>query len=134
MVSAVGPSVFKNGEGCGTCFEVKCSSNAACSGKPVRVVVIDICPGGPCVAEAVHFDLSGHAFGALAVPGKAEQLRGVGNLKIDYRRYICLYIVKYTIYLVHIFSSIFSYLILFVSDRTKCVFIVLIGWNVIIKV
>ncbi|KAL4323365.1 hypothetical protein GQ457_11G000730 [Hibiscus cannabinus] len=89
LVSAISPSLYKSGKGCGACYEVKCTSNSACSGKPATVVVTDECPG--CVLESSHFDLSGSSFGAMAKSGQAEKLRDAGVLQIQYRKVECNY-------------------------------------------
>lgn len=52
----------------------------------MRVVITDECPGGACVSESVHFDLSGTAFGGMAISGQADQLRNAGVLQIQRRR------------------------------------------------
>ncbi|KAK3430032.1 hypothetical protein EUGRSUZ_E01626 [Eucalyptus grandis] len=70
MVSTGGPSLFKAGKGCGACYEVKCTENAACSGNPVTVVITDECP-------------------AMANLGKANELRNAGVLQIQWQRVEC---------------------------------------------
>ncbi|XP_010508211.1 PREDICTED: putative expansin-B2 [Camelina sativa] len=92
MVSAGGTSLFKSGKGCGACYQIKCTSKSECSKNPVTVVITDECPG--CVTESVHFDLSGTAFGAMAVSGQSSQLRGAGVLEILYRKVECNYVGK----------------------------------------
>ncbi|KAL8159825.1 hypothetical protein V2J09_001362 [Rumex salicifolius] len=87
--SSVGPSLYQSDQGCGVCYEVKCTGNAACSGSPVKVTVTDSCPG--CTSDSAHFDLSGTAFGAMAKPGQADQLRNAGALQIQYQRAECEY-------------------------------------------
>ncbi|XP_059460160.1 expansin-B18-like [Corylus avellana] len=91
MITAIGPSLYNNGKECGACYKVKCTSNPACSGKSVRVVITDYCPGGVCASDSAHFDLSGTAFGALAVSGEEGKLRDAGVLEVKYSRVTCEY-------------------------------------------
>ncbi|OWM91019.1 expansin-B3-like [Punica granatum] len=90
-VGAVSPVLFMNGEGCGACYKVRCLDRSICSRRAVTIIVTDECPGGYCSGGRVHFDLSGAAFGRMAVSGEGGQLRNRGELPVMYRRTPCKY-------------------------------------------
>ncbi|KAL2331714.1 hypothetical protein Fmac_019295 [Flemingia macrophylla] len=91
-VSAGAPVLFQKGKGCGACYKVKCMDHKICSKRAVTVTIMDECPG--CRTDKPHFDLSGAAFGRLALPGQAQVLRNKGELDITYRRTPCKYAGK----------------------------------------
>ncbi|CAN6203748.1 unnamed protein product [Urochloa humidicola] len=91
MIAAGSTPLYRDGEGCGACYEVKCASNAACSGEPVTIVITDRSPGDLYPGEVAHFDMSGTAMGAMARPGMADKLRAGGVLRVQYRRVQCKY-------------------------------------------
>lgn len=88
-VGAVSPILYLNGEGCGSCYKVKCvDPSDLCAKRPVTVIITDQCPnGGFCANGRTHFDLSGAAFGHMAIPGQSNDLRDKGILHVLYRRY-----------------------------------------------
>ncbi|KAL7158480.1 hypothetical protein ABFS83_02G145800 [Erythranthe nasuta] len=87
LITAAASSIYNSGKACGTCFQVKCTRTASCSGNPVTVVITDECPG--CDSQSLLFDLSGSSFGTMAISGKENQLRNVGIEQIQYRRVHC---------------------------------------------
>ncbi|KAF7090335.1 hypothetical protein CFC21_093099 [Triticum aestivum] len=91
MIAAGSSPLFMAGKGCGACYDVKCTSNSACSGKPVTVVITDLSPGNLYPGEPCHFDMSGTALGAMAKPGMADKLRAGGVIRMQYKRVPCKY-------------------------------------------
>ncbi|XP_074325268.1 expansin-B18-like [Apium graveolens] len=89
MIAAGNANIFLSGHGCGSCYEIHCSA-PECSGQPIVVTITDECPGA-CNNVPFHFDLSGHAFGAMAQPGKENDLRELGKLDIQFQRVPCNY-------------------------------------------
>ncbi|KAL6641429.1 hypothetical protein ACP70R_019610 [Stipagrostis hirtigluma subsp. patula] len=88
MTSCGNDPIFKDGKGCGSCYEIKCQKPEECSNKPVVVFITDMNyePISP-----YHFDLSGTAFGAMAKPGLNDKLRHRGIIDMEFRRVRCKY-------------------------------------------
>lgn len=84
-VGAVSPVLFKGGEGCGECYKVRCMDRSICSRRAVTVIITDECPGCSSYGRE-HFDLSGAAFGRMAVSGNGGQLRNRGEIPVIFRR------------------------------------------------
>ncbi|CAL4932205.1 unnamed protein product [Urochloa decumbens] len=88
MTSCGNQPLFKDGQGCGACYQIKCTNknNPACSGQPKTVMITDM---NYYPVAKYHFDLSGTAFGALARPGLNDRLRHAGIIDIQFRRVPC---------------------------------------------
>uniref|UniRef100_A0ACD5ZT38 Uncharacterized protein n=1 Tax=Avena sativa TaxID=4498 RepID=A0ACD5ZT38_AVESA len=90
MTSCGNEPLFKDGKGCGSCYQIRCvaQNNPACSGVPETVIITDM---NYYPVALYHFDLSGTAFGAMALPGLNEQLRHAGIIDMQFRRVPCEY-------------------------------------------
>ncbi|CAH9121260.1 unnamed protein product [Cuscuta epithymum] len=88
-VGAVSPALFKEGEGCGACYKVKCLDNTICSKKAVTVIITDQAPQR--YSDRPLFDLSGSVYGRMAITGHGSSLRDRGEMPIIYRRTPCKY-------------------------------------------
>ncbi|CAN6283968.1 unnamed protein product [Urochloa humidicola] len=88
MTSCGNEPIFKDGKGCGSCYQIRClkSNHPACSGVPQTVVITDM---NYYPVAKYHFDLSGTAFGAMANPGLNDKLRHAGIIDMQFRRIPC---------------------------------------------
>ncbi|XP_062206183.1 expansin-B9-like [Phragmites australis] len=88
MISCGNEPIFKDGKGCGSCYEIKCKAPEECSNKPVVVFITDM---NYEHISSYHFDLSGKAFGAMAKPGLNDKLIHRGIIDMEFRRVRCKY-------------------------------------------
>ncbi|KAH7514260.1 hypothetical protein FEM48_Zijuj11G0069900 [Ziziphus jujuba var. spinosa] len=78
--------LYKNGSGCGACYQVKCTDTEYCSDDGVNVVVTDSAEG-----DRTDFVLSTRAYTKLAKPNLAMEMFDYGAVDIEYRRISCKY-------------------------------------------
>ncbi|WMV43501.1 hypothetical protein MTR67_036886 [Solanum verrucosum] len=79
--------LYRNGAGCGACYQVRCKNNALCSEEGTKVVVTDSADG-----QETDLILSYKAYAKLAkTPSLAAHLCGKGVVDIEYRRVSCGY-------------------------------------------
>ncbi|KAM0828881.1 hypothetical protein ACQ4PT_067247 [Festuca glaucescens] len=90
MTSCGNEPLFKDGKGCGSCYQIRCvtQNHPACSGVPETVIITDM---NYYPVSRYHFDLSGTAFGAMALPGRNDQLRHAGIIDMQFKRVPCQY-------------------------------------------
>ncbi|KAF0932797.1 hypothetical protein E2562_012132 [Oryza meyeriana var. granulata] len=88
MTSCGNEPLFKDGKGCGSCYQIRCVGHPACSGVLETVIITDM---NYYPVSLYHFDLSGTAFGAMAKDNRSDDLRHAGIIDIQFRRVPCQY-------------------------------------------
>jgi len=76
--------LYRNGSGCGACYQVRCKIPRQCSEEGVKVVVTDYRAGG-----RADFIMSKRGFEKLAHPDMAAELFAYGVVDIEYTRVHC---------------------------------------------
>ncbi|EEF33602.1 expansin-like B1 [Ricinus communis] len=80
-------NLYRDGVGCGACYQVRCTDSYYCTDKGVNVVITD---SGS--SHDTDFILSRQAFGRMAqTADAAASLLSLGVIDIEYRRISCSY-------------------------------------------
>ncbi|GKU95640.1 hypothetical protein SLEP1_g8973 [Rubroshorea leprosula] len=98
--------LWRDGSGCGACYQVRCTNAELCAEDGVNVVVTDHGEG-----DHTDFILSPRAYAWMAKSNdKAEQLFAYGVVDVEFRRIPCRYPGTKTVFKVHEHSNNPNYL------------------------
>ncbi|KAJ4965320.1 hypothetical protein NE237_017169 [Protea cynaroides] len=79
-------SLFRDGVGCGGCFQIRCKNQTLCSSGGTKVILTDLNKD-----NQTSFVLTGSAFAALAKGGLADDIVKLGIVDVEYKRIPCDY-------------------------------------------
>ncbi|XP_044508026.1 expansin-like A1 isoform X2 [Mangifera indica] len=79
-------SLYKDGAGCGACFQVRCKDKDLCSTKGTKFILTDLNKD-----NKTDFVLSSRAFMAMANQGKGKDILKLGLVDVEYKRVPCEY-------------------------------------------
>ncbi|XP_058085183.1 expansin-like B1 [Magnolia sinica] len=111
-VGAVG-RLYRNGTGCGACYQVRCTHAQLCTEEGVHVVVTDHGEG-----DYTDFILSPRAFVNLAHQNMALDLLAYGVINVEYRRVSCQYPGQNLMFKIQEHSKFPNYLAIIILYQT----------------
>lgn len=109
--------LYKNGTGCGACYQVRCTNPQLCSDNGVNIVVTDHGEG-----DHTDFILSPRAYSRMARSDTAAQLFAYGVVDVEYQRIPCTYNggkIQIKVHEDSRFPSYLAFVILYHPDKTE---------------
>jgi len=78
--------LYRNGTGCGACYQVRCTNGDLCTDEGVKITVTDYGQG-----DRTDFIMSLRGYSKLARAEKVSQVISLGVVDIEYKRISCQY-------------------------------------------